>query len=106
MSEIRQHGVALALRMRGVIESFEVCYRAVRSRDRRFDGRIFTAVTSTGIYCRPSCPAQTPRPENVRFYRSAAAAEAAGFRACKRCHPDRLAIAVAGGGNGDLLGRA
>ena len=92
--------------MEAMIESFEVCYRAVRSRDRRFDGRLFTAVTSTGIYCRPSCPAQTPKPQNVRFYRSAAAAEAAGFRACKRCHPDRLQAATPANGQGDLLGRA
>jgi AraC family transcriptional regulator of adaptative response / DNA-3-methyladenine glycosylase II len=85
-----------------VIDSFEACYRAVRSRDARFDGRIFTAVTSTGIFCRPSCPAQTPKPSNVRFYRSAAAAQAAGFRACKRCHPERLAADLESG-HGDLV---
>jgi len=66
---------------------FEACYRAITSRDARFDGRFFTAVTSTGIYCRPVCPAQTPKRANVRFYASAAAAEAAGFRACLRCRP-------------------
>jgi AraC family transcriptional regulator, regulatory protein of adaptative response / DNA-3-methyladenine glycosylase II len=71
-----------------VVEDFEQRYRAVQSRDRRFDGRFVTAVTSTGIYCRPSCPAQTPKPANVRFYRVAAAAQAAGFRACRRCRPD------------------
>ena len=71
-----------------MVEEFEQCYRAVQSRDRRFDGRFVTAVTSTGIYCRPSCPAQTPKPANVRFYRVAAAAQAAGFRACRRCRPD------------------
>jgi len=71
-----------------VFEDFDRCYRAVQSRDRRFDGRFVTAVTSTGIYCRPSCPAQTPKPRNVRFYRVAAAAQAAGFRACRRCRPD------------------
>jgi AraC family transcriptional regulator of adaptative response / DNA-3-methyladenine glycosylase II len=71
-----------------VQEDFDRCYRAVQSRDRRFDGRFVTAVTSTGIYCRPSCPAQTPKPRNVRFYRVAAAAQAAGFRACRRCRPD------------------
>jgi AraC family transcriptional regulator of adaptative response / DNA-3-methyladenine glycosylase II len=70
-----------------VHEDFEACYRAVVSRDARFDGRFFTAVTSTGIYCRPVCPAQTPKRTNVRFYVSAAAAEAAGFRACLRCRP-------------------
>jgi AraC family transcriptional regulator, regulatory protein of adaptative response / DNA-3-methyladenine glycosylase II len=68
-------------------EDFEACYRAIVSRDARFDGRFFTAVTSTGIYCRPICPAQTPKRANVRFYASAAAAEAAGFRACLRCRP-------------------
>ena len=70
------------------LEDFELCYRAVASRDRRFDGCFYTAVTSTKIYCRPSCPAQTPRRGNVRFYRSAAAAQGAGFRACMRCRPD------------------
>jgi AraC family transcriptional regulator of adaptative response / DNA-3-methyladenine glycosylase II len=68
-------------------EDFEACYRAIVSRDARFDGRFFTAVTSTGIYCRPVCPAQTPKRANVRFYATAAAAEAAGFRACLRCRP-------------------
>ena len=68
----------------------EACYRAVAGRDPRFDGRLYLGVTSTGIYCRPSCPARTPRRENVRFYASAAAAVAAGFRACKRCRPDAL----------------
>ncbi len=70
-----------------MVEDFERCYRAVRSRDTRFDGWFFTAVTSTGIYCRPSCPALAPRRENVRFYPTAAAAQDAGFRACKRCRP-------------------
>src|SRR5699024_11932226 len=64
------------------------CYRAVSSQDRRFDGVFYTAVTSTGIYCRPSCPARTPARRNVRFYPTAAAAQQAGFRACKRCRPD------------------
>lgn len=66
----------------------EICYRAVRSRDSRFDGRFFTAVTSTGIYCRPVCPARTPRRKNVAFYPCAAAAEEAGFRPCLRCRPE------------------
>src|SRR5579859_6498596 len=72
----------------GIYNDFDVCYRALCSRDTRFDGRFFTAVTSTGIYCRPVCPAQTPKRANVRFYPTAAAAEAAGFRACLRCRPD------------------
>ena len=71
-----------------VHEDFNGCYRAVSSRDARFDGRFVTAVRTTGIYCRPSCPAQTPRRENVAFFPRAAAAAAAGFRACKRCRPD------------------
>ncbi|GAA1963295.1 AlkA N-terminal domain-containing protein [Nocardioides panacihumi] len=65
-----------------------VCYRAVQSRDRRFDGTFYTAVRTTGIYCRPSCPARTPAFGNVTFHPSAASAQAAGFRACKRCLPD------------------
>lgn len=69
-------------------EDFDRCYRAVSSRDPRFDGRFVTAVRTTGIYCRPSCPAQTPRRENVHFFPRPAAAAAAGFRACKRCRPD------------------
>ncbi|MGC2374884.1 MAG: Ada metal-binding domain-containing protein, partial [Solirubrobacteraceae bacterium] len=72
----------------GVIEDFDRCYQAAQSRDPRFDGWFFIAVTSTGIYCRPSCPAMTPKRENVRFCPSAAAAQQAGFRACKRCRPD------------------
>jgi AraC family transcriptional regulator of adaptative response / DNA-3-methyladenine glycosylase II len=66
----------------------ESCYRAVKSRDRRFDGVFYTAVRTTGIYCRPSCPARTPALKNVTFHASAAAAQAAGYRACKRCLPD------------------
>ena len=68
-------------------DQFEIRYRALRSRDRRFDGQFFVAVTSTGVYCRPSCPAITPKRENIRFYRTAAAAQGAGFRACLRCRP-------------------
>jgi AraC family transcriptional regulator, regulatory protein of adaptative response / DNA-3-methyladenine glycosylase II len=63
-------------------------YQAAASKDARFDGVFFIAVTSTGIYCRPSCPAITPKRANVRFYPTAAAAQQAGFRACKRCRPD------------------
>jgi AraC family transcriptional regulator, regulatory protein of adaptative response / DNA-3-methyladenine glycosylase II len=67
---------------------FEACRRAALSRDARFDGRFVTAVTSTGIYCRPSCPALAAKPENVRFLPTAAAAQREGFRACLRCRPD------------------
>ncbi|MFC4605569.1 DNA-3-methyladenine glycosylase 2 family protein [Rhodococcus kronopolitis] len=67
---------------------FERCYRAVSSRDARFDGQFITAVRTTGIYCRPSCPAITPKPGNVTFLPTAAAAQQAGYRACRRCLPD------------------
>jgi AraC family transcriptional regulator, regulatory protein of adaptative response / DNA-3-methyladenine glycosylase II len=73
-----------------VLKDFEHRYRAVRGRDVRFDGWFYVAVTSTGIYCRPSCPAATPKRSNVRFYPTAAAAQYAGFRACKRCRPDAV----------------
>lgn len=66
----------------------DACYRAVQGRDRRFDGMFYIAVRTTKIYCRPSCPAMTPRRENVSFHPSAAAAQVAGYRACKRCLPD------------------
>ena len=66
----------------------DACYRAVKGRDRRFDGVFYTAVRTTGIYCRPSCPAITPKRSNVTFFRSAAAAQNAGYRACRRCLPD------------------
>lgn len=64
-------------------------WRIALAKDRRFDGQFVTGVHSTGIYCRPSCPARAPRRENVRFYATAREAEAAGLRACKRCAPDR-----------------
>jgi AraC family transcriptional regulator of adaptative response / DNA-3-methyladenine glycosylase II len=67
----------------------DACFRAVRARDRRFDGRFFVGITSTHIYCRPICPARPPKRENMRFYTSAAAAEGAGFRPCLRCRPER-----------------
>ena len=70
--------------------AFTERYRAIASRDRRFDGQFITAVRSTGIYCRPSCPARTPRPENVTFFRTSAAAHEAGYRACKRCLPEAV----------------
>ncbi|MGH2700346.1 MAG: DNA-3-methyladenine glycosylase 2 family protein [Actinomycetota bacterium] len=89
-----------------MIDDFERCYRAVESRDARFDGWLFTAVTSTGIYCRPSCPATTPRRKNVRFFRSAAAAQSAGFRSCRRCRPDASPGSPEWDVRGDLVGRA
>src|SRR5690348_14809246 len=64
------------------------CYRAISTRDARFDGRLFVGVRTTGIYCRPICPARTPKFENVAFFASAAAAQEAGFRPCLRCRPE------------------
>lgn len=87
-------------------EEFERRYRAVDSRDGRFDGCFIVAVTSTGIYCRPSCPAVTPKRENVRFYPTAAAAQGAGFRACKRCAPDAAPGSPEWDARADLVGRA
>src|SRR5215213_894260 len=92
--------------MHGVIEDFDQCYRAVRSKDARFDGWFVTAVTSTGIYCRPSCPAMTPKRANVRFLPSAAAAQRAGFRACKRCRPDASPGSPEWNLRADAVGRA
>jgi AraC family transcriptional regulator, regulatory protein of adaptative response / DNA-3-methyladenine glycosylase II len=89
-----------------VIEDFDRCYQAAQSRDPRFDGWFFAAVTSTGIYCRPSCPAMTPKRENVRFYPSAAAAQQAGFRACKRCRPDAAPGSPEWDGRADIVARA
>jgi AraC family transcriptional regulator of adaptative response / DNA-3-methyladenine glycosylase II len=66
----------------------DACYRAVKLRDPRFDGRFFTAVRTTGIYCRPICPARTPQSKNVTFYPTAAAAQEAGYRPCLRCRPE------------------
>src|SRR5277367_4095994 len=66
----------------------EISYRALQSRDPRFDGLLLVGCTSTGIYCRPICPARTPKFENCRFFASAAAAQEAGFRPCLRCRPE------------------
>lgn len=81
-------------------------YEAVCSRDARFDGEFFFAVATTGIYCRPSCPATTPGRRNVRFFRSAAAAQAAGFRACRRCRPDAVPGSAEWNARADAVGRA
>src|SRR5450631_3656301 len=84
----------------------DACFRAVRARDRRFDGRFFTAVETTGIYCRPICPARAPKRENMRFFSSAAAAEGAGFRPCLRCRPERAPGIAAVDAAGRLIGAA
>ncbi len=83
-----------------------LCYQALRTRDRRFDGRFFVAVTTTGIYCRPVCPARTPKRGNVRFYACAAAAEEAGFRACRRCRPETAPGTPAWEGTSTTVARA
>lgn len=99
--------MVLAARQNGLMAmDFEARLRAVASRDSRFDGVFYTAVTSTGIYCRPSCPAMTPRRENTRFYPSAAAAREAGFRACKRCRPDATPGSPAWDIRADAVARA
>ncbi|MEB3065592.1 DNA-3-methyladenine glycosylase 2 family protein [[Mycobacterium] zoologicum] len=87
-------------------DDFDRCYRAVRSSDARFDGWFITAVLTTGIYCRPSCPARTPLARNVRFYPTAAAAQRDGFRACKRCRPDAAPGSPEWNIRGDVVGRA
>jgi AraC family transcriptional regulator of adaptative response / DNA-3-methyladenine glycosylase II len=92
--------------MHGVIEDFDQCYRAVRAKDARFDGWFVIAVTSTGIYCRPSCPAMTPKRTNVRFLPTAASAQRAGFRACKRCRPDASPGSPEWNLRADAVGRA
>ena len=84
----------------------ESCYRAVKSRDRRFDGVFYTAVRTTGIYCRPSCPARTPAFGNVTFHPTAASAQAAGYRACKRCLPDATPGSPDWDTAADVAGRA
>jgi len=89
-----------------VVEDFERCYGAVSARDARFDGWFVVAVTSTGIYCRPSCPARTPRREHVRFLPGPAAAQRSGFRACKRCRPDASPGSPAWNVRQDVVARA
>jgi AraC family transcriptional regulator, regulatory protein of adaptative response / DNA-3-methyladenine glycosylase II len=84
----------------------ERCLRAVQSKDARFDGWFFTAVLTTRIYCRPSCPAVPPKPQNMRFFPSAAAAQQGGFRACKRCRPDASPGSPEWDVRADLVARA
>src|ERR1700726_3539096 len=84
----------------------EVCYRALQSRDARFDGLMFVGVSSTGIYCRPICPARTPKFENCNFYGSAAAAQDAGFRPCLRCRPEIAPDLASWRGTSNTVSRA
>lgn len=81
-------------------------YRAIDARDTRFDGQFYTAVRTTGIYCRPSCPARTPKAGNVTFYETSAAAHDAGYRACKRCLPEAVPGTPAWNVRSDVAGRA
>ncbi|MFE0750509.1 DNA-3-methyladenine glycosylase 2 family protein [Gordonia sp. NPDC058843] len=90
----------------GFAPDFDRCYRAVQARDARFDGQFFVTVRTTGIYCRPSCPAQTPRPANVAFVLTAAAAQQQGFRACRRCAPDAVPGSPLWNINADMSARA
>src|ERR1700742_1755168 len=84
----------------------EACYRALKSRDPRFDGLIFVGVTSTGIYCRPICPARTAKFENCNFFGSAAAAQDAGFRPCLRCRPEIAPDLASWRGTSNTVSRA
>ncbi|MDB5459603.1 MAG: helix-turn-helix protein [Caulobacteraceae bacterium] len=84
----------------------DACYRAVATRDARFDGRFFGGVTTTGIYCRPVCPAKTPKRENMVFYPTAAAAEEAGLRPCLRCRPETAPDVGAWRGSSNTVNRA
>ena len=86
-------------------DDFERCYRAVQSKDARFDGWFVTAVLTTRIYCRPSCPVRPPFARNIRFYPTAAAAQRAGFRACKRCRPDASPGSPEWNVRGDVVAR-
>src|SRR3712207_1889130 len=89
-----------------VIFDSDRCWHAIEAADSRFDGWVYCGVRTTGIYCRPSCPARTPKRENVRFFATAAAAQAAGFRACKRCRPDATPGSPEWDVRVDLVGRA
>ncbi|MFY2558227.1 AlkA N-terminal domain-containing protein [Corallococcus terminator] len=84
----------------------DACYRALQTRDARFDGRLFVAVTSTGIYCRPICPARTPKRENCRFFASAAASQEEGFRPCLRCRPETAPDLASWRGTSNTVSRA
>jgi AraC family transcriptional regulator of adaptative response / DNA-3-methyladenine glycosylase II len=105
-SENRWTGFAHPREDRPMDLDHDACYRAISLRDRRFDGRFFTAVRTTGIYCRPICPARTPRSENVVFYPTAAAAQAAGFRPCLRCRPETAPDLGAWRGTSNTVSRA
>jgi AraC family transcriptional regulator of adaptative response / DNA-3-methyladenine glycosylase II len=89
-----------------MLPSDDICYRAIASRDKRFDGRFVVGVQTTGIYCRPGCPARTPKRGNVRFFQLAAVAESEGFRPCLRCRPSAHLLNSAWVGSPRVIGRA
>src|SRR5262245_37499973 len=84
----------------------QASYRALQTRDARFDGRLFVGVTTTGIYCRPICPARTPKIEHCRFFPTAAAAQEAGFRPCLRCRPESAPDLASWRGTSNTVSRA
>ena len=88
------------------LQDRDTWYRAIQTRDARFDGRLFVGVTSTGVYCRPVCPARTPKPENCRFFPSAAAAQEVGFRPCLRCRPETAPDLSSWRGTSNTVSRA
>jgi len=87
-------------------QSKHILYEALVNRDKRYDGQLFFGVTSTGIYCRPICPAPKPKPENVLYFSDSDTALMAGFRACKRCRPESRPGSPAWEGTGATISRA
>jgi AraC family transcriptional regulator, regulatory protein of adaptative response / methylated-DNA-[protein]-cysteine methyltransferase len=83
-----------------------ILYEALLTRDKRYDGQLYFGVTSTGIYCRPVCPAPKPKPENILYFADAATAQLAGFRACKRCRPESRPGSPAWEGTGATISKA
>jgi AraC family transcriptional regulator of adaptative response / DNA-3-methyladenine glycosylase II len=106
MKNAGNHPLPLPSASLGSVLDADVCYRALQTRDPRFDGRFFTGVTSTHIYCRPICPARTPFREHCRFFPIAAAAQQAGFRACLRCRPEIAPHSPAWRGTASTVTRA
>src|SRR5580693_1599468 len=106
MSGIRQTKIAQKHHAASMDMDRIACYRAISTRDSRFDGRLFVGVKTTGVYCRPICPARTPKFENVSFYSSAAAAQEAGFRPCLRCRPETSPDLAFWRGTGNTVSRA
>lgn len=107
MSDFREPAAVDSDRLVGMdLLDQAACYRAIETRDARFDGRLFIGVTSTGIYCRPVCPARTPKMENCRFFASAAAAQESGFRPCLRCRPETAPDLASWRGTSNTVSRA